>query len=153
MFAAAPGQQLPALPKPTHNCIKFNVGLYGGVTAVSAVHDAVSKAAGMQWGLYNSTQCWHCICRHRTLPLLHLTLPLPLLSLHAMPRALSASCRLLQRSCTKMMAQFPLLLSAARYGQERPAHRGGIHQRAGVRRGLLPREFGLDRCCRLFFCG
>jgi hypothetical protein len=23
MFAAAPGQQLPAIPKPTHNCVKF----------------------------------------------------------------------------------------------------------------------------------
>lgn len=30
MFAAAPGQQLPAIPKPTHNCIKFQVGPGGG---------------------------------------------------------------------------------------------------------------------------
>lgn len=29
MFAAAPGQQLPAIPKPTHNCIKFQVGAGG----------------------------------------------------------------------------------------------------------------------------
>ena len=47
MWAAAPGQQLPALPKPTHNCVDFNVSRQpaGGAEADCVVHEPPQRCA------------------------------------------------------------------------------------------------------------
>ena len=56
MWAAAPGQQLPALPKPTHNCLDFNVSEAGRTRGRRTADDSVGQCIALLFGAYPA--CW-----------------------------------------------------------------------------------------------